>query len=72
MGGQRTAKQEHWEKLLPKPRNYLGGISSRPILLATVVTPQITRVYDVRPRSDKRGVDLISKTLQFAGKFKEW
>jgi hypothetical protein len=30
-----------------------------------VVTPQITRVYDVRPRADKRGVDLISDALPF-------
>jgi hypothetical protein len=34
-------------------------------------------VYEVRPRKDKRGVDLISDTLTFEtheqkGDFKEW
>ena len=30
-----------------------------------MTSPPITRVYEVRPRKDKRGVDLISDVLPF-------
>jgi hypothetical protein len=35
-------------------------------MLATVATSPM-HVYDVRPREDKRGVDLISDALPFGG-----
>jgi len=35
-------------------------------LADTTITPDHMHVYEVRPRKDKRGVDLISDVLRFS------
>jgi len=43
--------------------SFLGVVSEDLILMPSLMTSQ--HVYEVRPRKDKRGVDLISDVLPF-------